>query len=543
MNMHQYKSFKMAFAVCLFLVIANGDTEITQCTNIRLNIHTNEMFGNPLCGSIIFPAEPTFVPNAQQYAYSSYPSHFSPSMLLIPQCHEDISLMLDFAYQCDYKVSIRSGGHQFAGLSSCNSDDYNCVQIILKEYDNLTIFTDNNTAIAQVGVTLETLFKELDKNDLFSPGGAESSVGLGGHCQTGGVGYLMRSFGLFVDTIFAFDMMIWNGTVLHVTETQHDDLFWAVLGGGPGNFGIILTLYMHVFANSDYSVVGVTTIWMYDEEVAKETGSTWLELMDTNDDTLMLWAIIPNFELNVFMVLVSYLYVETNDRSWDGFGYDNLLKPFLDLNISAPIMNTVLVNRSVSSLMANEFLIPSDPVPQYRYSQRFQGTTQTWNDAFIDDMVDRADVLINDDVNELGVNITIGFEVLFEKYGGVVAQSDRLNRTALAWRDLRQGMGMRIFYKDDTAGEIQANWQETSWKHWLSVPEFYNNEDIRYYGYSHVTDEEGEFDMTQQWKYYYRTEDRYNKLKQIKNDIDPCDIFHFVFSIPVDDDSECPEKP
>eukprot|EP01084_Bolivina_argentea_P115947 206116_1 len=154
----------------IFMIIVNGDEK--ECTNIN----KQNIFGSTLCGSIIFPTDTEFIENAKQYAYYSAPNHFSPSILLIAECDQDISIILDFAYRCDYKISLRSGGHQFAGLSSCNSNEYNCIQIILKNYNDLNIFTDNKTAIAQVGVSLETLFKELDKKDLFIPGGAESSV-------------------------------------------------------------------------------------------------------------------------------------------------------------------------------------------------------------------------------------------------------------------------------------------------------------------------------------------------------------------------------
>eukprot|EP01084_Bolivina_argentea_P089928 162133_1 len=354
----------LTVAILIILQLSIATTNDYDCQSI-----SNEMiFGSTLCGAVIFPTDSDFVSNSEQYAYYAFPEQFSPSLLVIADCDEDIQITLEYALQCDYKVSIRSGGHQFAGLSSCNSEDYDCIQLILKNYDELQIHTNNNTAIAQVGVRVSDLYTSLDEHGLFIPGAAESSVALGGMCQTGGIGFIMRQFGLFIDFVYAFDLMMYNGTIIHCTEsTPYTDVFWAVLGGGPGNWGIVLRLYMNVLSNDDYpNVVAVSYAWPYSREVAEDTALTWLDLengaMGEHRDTFILWAIVPNFDFNIHMVIVSFLFVEDIDgegRTWDNYGYDALLKHFDDLNISGSLGESVIDNESLSSKVAGEFFFPS----------------------------------------------------------------------------------------------------------------------------------------------------------------------------------------
>jgi FAD/FMN-containing dehydrogenase len=48
----------------------------------------------------------------------------------------------------------------------------------------------------------------------------------------------MRDGGLTVDSLISVDLVSAEGEQLHVDETKHADLFWAVRGGG-GNFGVV----------------------------------------------------------------------------------------------------------------------------------------------------------------------------------------------------------------------------------------------------------------------------------------------------------------
>jgi len=68
--------------------------------------------------------------------------------------------------------------------------------------------------------------------------GDTGSVGIGGITLGGGVGYLVRKYGLTIDDLLAAEIVTADGQLLRIDEEKHPDLFWAIRGGG-GNFGVV----------------------------------------------------------------------------------------------------------------------------------------------------------------------------------------------------------------------------------------------------------------------------------------------------------------
>jgi FAD/FMN-containing dehydrogenase len=101
----------------------------------------------------------------------------------------------------------------------------------------LQIDPDRRTAWAQTGLTAGEYTAAADVHGLATGFGDTGSVGIGGLTLGGGVGYLVRKYGLTIDNLLAAEVVTADGQLLHVDAETHPDLFWAIRGGG-GNFGV-----------------------------------------------------------------------------------------------------------------------------------------------------------------------------------------------------------------------------------------------------------------------------------------------------------------
>jgi FAD/FMN-containing dehydrogenase len=132
------------------------------------------------------------------------------------------------------ELAIRSGGHSLAGFSTSEGG----IVIDLSLMKGLKINVEERTAWAEAGLTAGEYTAETAKYGLATGFGDTASVGLGGLATGGGIGYLVRKYGLTVDNLLAAIVVTADGQIRHVNEETHPDLFWAIRGGG-GNFGVV----------------------------------------------------------------------------------------------------------------------------------------------------------------------------------------------------------------------------------------------------------------------------------------------------------------
>jgi FAD/FMN-containing dehydrogenase len=102
----------------------------------------------------------------------------------------------------------------------------------------LEIDTASRTAWAETGLTAGEFTTAAAAHGLAVGFGDTGSVGIGGITLGGGVGYLVRKYGLTIDNLLAAEVVTADGQIRHVDEQTHPDLFWAIRGGG-GNFGVL----------------------------------------------------------------------------------------------------------------------------------------------------------------------------------------------------------------------------------------------------------------------------------------------------------------
>jgi FAD/FMN-containing dehydrogenase len=145
----------------------------------------------------------------------------------------DISRIVTLAGQSGFELAVRSGGHSAAGHGVTDGG----VVIDLAEMRALDIDLDGRTAWAETGLTAVEYSSAAAEHGLATGFGDTGSVGIGGITLGGGIGYLVRKYGLTVDDLLAVDIVTADGKLVRADAESHPDLFWAVRGGG-GNFGV-----------------------------------------------------------------------------------------------------------------------------------------------------------------------------------------------------------------------------------------------------------------------------------------------------------------
>ncbi len=155
---------------------------------------------------------------------------------LIARCAgvADVIEAVNFARESGLLPAVRGGGHSFPGLSTCD----NGLVIDLSRMKGIRVDPHSRTARAQAGVLLGELDRETQAFGLAVPAGIVSHTGLAGLTLGGGIGWLMRKYGLTIDQLISVDLVTAQGEFVTASEEVNADLFWGVRGGG-GNFGIV----------------------------------------------------------------------------------------------------------------------------------------------------------------------------------------------------------------------------------------------------------------------------------------------------------------
>ena len=104
-----------------------------------------------------------------------------------------------------------------------------------------TIDPDARTAWVETGATAHQVTEALAEHGLVIGFGDSGSVGVGGITLGGGIGFLVRKFGMTIDSVLAAEVVTADGRHLRVDAEHEPDLFWAIRGGG-GNFGVVTRL-------------------------------------------------------------------------------------------------------------------------------------------------------------------------------------------------------------------------------------------------------------------------------------------------------------
>jgi FAD/FMN-containing dehydrogenase len=161
-----------------------------------------------------------------------------PDVVVRPRDASGVAAALRYAASAGLPVSVRSGGHSPAGHST---NDGGMVIDLRYLHEVRVLDRDARQVRVGAGATWGKVAVTLRQAGLALTSGDTASVGVGGLTLAGGIGWMVRRYGLAIDAVTAADVVTADGQLVRADATEHPDLLWALRGGG-GNFGVVVSL-------------------------------------------------------------------------------------------------------------------------------------------------------------------------------------------------------------------------------------------------------------------------------------------------------------
>ncbi len=272
---------------------------------------------NHIAGDVVLPASSSYDELRNVLSRAG-----SPAAIVRAQTNDDVIAAIRFAREHHLALSVRSGGHGLSGLATNNGG----LVIDLARFNAVEIL-DPARHLVRIGAGAHwgDVAQALAPHGLAISSGDTNQVGVGGLTLGGGIGWMVRTHGLTIDSLVAAEVVTADGRALRASAQEHPDLFWAIRGGG-GNFGVVTSFDFH--AQPCREIVGGSVI--YSPAEAESVLAAWARSMreapDELNSTIVLFSGFgPQMPAQI-MVLLCY-------AGDDEAQANAAIKPFLHLGV------------------------------------------------------------------------------------------------------------------------------------------------------------------------------------------------------------------
>ncbi|XP_048560283.1 berberine bridge enzyme-like Cyn d 4 [Triticum urartu] len=253
---------------------------------------------------VLTPSSPSFTPllvssirNARLVAPATA-SH--PLCIVTPTSTSHVQTAVRCGRRHSVRVRVRSGGHDNEGLSyrSTTPNGEAFAVIDLAKLHAVHVNPHEATAWVETGATAGEVYYRIATAapGLGFPASVCPTVGVGGIISGGGIGLMMRKYGLSADNVLDASMVDANGNLLANKKAMGDDLFWAIRGGGGGNFGIVLSWKLRLVPVPPKVTFFKVAKTM--EQGAVDTVTKWQTLAPALPDDLSVRVVIEKSQAN-----------------------------------------------------------------------------------------------------------------------------------------------------------------------------------------------------------------------------------------------------
>lgn len=240
-----------------------------------------QQFQQQLHGQLLGPDHNEFVWRAQS-ANSRFDQQI-PAVIVRVASRDDVQLTLQFVRRFNLPFAIRGGGHSYTGLSGTAGLLLDMGQLQQIHYADGQVRIGAGAKLGDVYATLAAYQQSI-------PAGSCASVGIAGLMQGGGLGIADRMYGLTCDALLEAEIVTADGQLLRCNAREHADLFWALRGGGGGQFGVLTELTFQTFPTAPVR----NYIGRYPLENGEQVLTEWqrwaAQLPDTVWTQLAIWV-------------------------------------------------------------------------------------------------------------------------------------------------------------------------------------------------------------------------------------------------------------
>ncbi len=403
----------------------------------------------------------------------------SPAVVVQVRTRDDIAASIQYARDNQLKLAVRSGGHSPAGLSTNDGG----LVIDLSHFNTVEVL-DSASGRVRIGAggRWGDVAQALGAHGLAVSSGDTNSVGVGGLTLGGGIGWMVRKYGLAIDSLDAAEIVTADGRTLRVSADSHPDLFWALRGGG-GNFGVVTSF--------DFCAQPITSVFggmvSYDITSMETVLKNWTTAMRAAPEELNSTLVVfPGFGPEFPAQVMIYLCYGEDDEA----AAHEAIAPLLQLG-------GTIQQQDIQKKLYYEMLEEA-PVPAGIKPLTVNGFVKSLND----------DVLgaITDNYGQPGQPI-----VQIRSLGGAMARVHS-DATAFAHRDYEAFVLTGAFAPVDVSPEESRRIQQESWK---PMQPFASG------GYINFLTDTSEISITRAYP-----PATYTRLASIKAEYDPNNIFN-----------------
>jgi FAD/FMN-containing dehydrogenase len=251
-----------------------------------------------LKGKLVRPGESTY--DAARTIYNARFDHVRPQAVVQCANADDVREAMRFVRKLDLPVAPRGGGHSYAGYSTGPG-------VVIDLAPMHSVAVEGDTATVGGGAKLIDVYDQLIARGVCIPAGSCPTVGIAGLTLGGGIGLLDRAHGLTSDCLIGAEVVTADGRLLQCDAGRHPDLFWALRGGGGGNFGVVTAFTFRTHRTRELG--GFFVKWKREDALAVFAGwQKWSR--SVTDDVwcgLSFWSDPPLFNLFAYGLSVDGL--------------------------------------------------------------------------------------------------------------------------------------------------------------------------------------------------------------------------------------------